>query len=172
MSFLDLAKTRYSVRSYSEKKVEEEKLLKILEAGRVAPTACNFQPVKLLVVQEQEGLAKVSKAANVFNAPLVIIVCGEIDKAWVRPFDQKNIADVDASIVTDHMMLQATELGLGSVWICYFKPDVIKQEFNIPDSLEPVNILAIGYGTDKVKSPDRHDTERKALSDIVVKETF
>ena len=67
-------------------------------------------------------------------------------KAWTRPFDNKQTTDIDASILTDHMMLQATELGLGTVWVCFFKPDVIKKEFQLPDNLEPINILAIGYG--------------------------
>jgi len=78
------------------------------------------------------------------GAPLAIIVCADHNKAWVRPFDKKQTGDIDASILTDHMMLQATELGLGTVWVCYFKPDVIKKEFELPDNLEPVNILVIG----------------------------
>ena len=91
-----------------------------------APTAANLQPVRLLVIQEEEGLEKLSKAANVYHAPLVIVVCADHDKARVRPFDQKQTCDIDASILTDHMMLQAADLGFGSVWICYFKPDVLR----------------------------------------------
>lgn len=170
MSILDIAKKRYSVRNYKPTPVEKEKLLQILEAGRVAPTGANAQPYKLLVVQEKEGLEKIGKATNFFGAPLAIIVLGDKDKAWVRPFDGKNIVDIDASIVTDHMMLQATELGLGSVWICYFKPDVIKAEFKLPDNLIPINILAIGYPNRTPLSPDRHDTERNPLSEMVAYE--
>lgn len=65
------------------------------------------------------------------------------------------------------MMLEATELGLGSVWICYFKPDVIKEEFNLPDNLEPVNILAIGYSDEKTASLTRHEETRMPLSDLI-----
>lgn len=115
MEFSELAKKRYSVRSYNGKKVEQEKLEKILEAAHAAPTAANLQPVRLLVIQEEEGLEKLSKAANVYHAPLVIVVCADHDKAWVRPFDHKQTCDIDASILTDHMMLQAADLGLGSV---------------------------------------------------------
>ena len=75
-------------------------------------------------------------------------------------------ADIDASILTDHMMLAATEQGLGSVWICYFKPDVIKKEFDLPDNLEPVNILAIGYTNEKVGTL-RHDSQRIPRSELV-----
>lgn len=172
MSFLEIARERYSVRDYQSKKVEHEKLLEILEAGRVAPTGCNLQPYRLIVVQEQEGLVKINKAANIYGAPLAIIVCGDRNRAWKRPFDGKNISDIDASIVTDHMMLQATELGLGSVWICYFKPDIIKAEFKLPDNFEPVNILAIGYANGEPASPDRHNELRRPLSDFVSYETL
>lgn len=167
MHFLNLAKSRYSVRSYNEKKVESEKLNRILEAAHVAPTAANLQPVRLLVVQEENALTKIGKAANIYGAPLAIIVCSDHSVAWKRPFDNKQTTDIDASIVTDHMMLEATELGLGTVWVCYFKPDVIKQEFNLPDTLEPINILAIGYSDEQPASPKRHATQRIPLSEFV-----
>jgi nitroreductase len=171
MSFLELAKKRYSVRDFKPNAVEREKLQTILEAGRVAPTGGNRQPQRLVVIQQREELTKVSKAANIFEAPLVILVCAERETAWVRPFDGKNISDIDASVVTDHMMLQATELGLGSVWICYFNSDTLKREMNLPDAWEPVNILAIGYANDKAASPDRHQTTRKPLKETVFFET-
>ena len=129
MSFIEIAKKRYSVRNYSDRKVEKEKLEKILQAAHVAPTAANLQPVRLLVVESKKGLEKIGKGANIYGAPLAIIVCADHNKAWVRPFDKKQSGDVDASILTDHMMLEATELGLGSVWVCFFKPDVIKEEW-------------------------------------------
>lgn len=167
MDFLTLAKSRYSVRSYTDKLVEPEKLAQILEAAHVAPTAANRQPVRILVVQEKEGLEKVGKAANIFGAPLAVIVCSDHSKAWERPFDGKNTVDIDASILTDHMMLEATQLGLGSVWICYFKPDVLKAEFQLPDGLEPVNILAIGYTDQEPASPDRHAAARIPVEELV-----
>ena len=167
MSFLELAKKRYAVRKFLTKKVEPEKLRIILEAGRVAPTGANKQPQELIVVQESSGFEKLKKAANVYSAPLAIIVCGNKNSAWTRPFDGKNIVDIDTSIVTDHMMLQATELGLGTIWVCYFKPDVIKKEFNLPEHIEPINILGIGYASGDAPSPDRHDEMRKPLNEIV-----
>lgn len=172
MEFLDVAKERYSVRNYSSKKVEKEKLESILEAAHVAPTAANLQPVRLLVIQEEAGFAKLKKAANVYDAPLAIIVCSDRTKAWTRPFDGKQTTDIDATIVTDHMMLEATAEGLGSVWICYFKPDIIKQEFNLPDGLEPINILAIGYAQDAKADPKRHAQNRIAIQELVNYESF
>ena len=166
MEFSELAKKRYSVRSYNGKKVEKEKLEKILEAAHVAPTAANLQPVRLLVIQQEEGLEKLSKAANIYHAPLAIVVCADHDKAWVRPFDKKQTCDIDASILTDHMMLQASDLGLGSVWICYFKPDILREEFCIPKNLEPVNILAVGYSEETPQSSDRHEETRIAVKSL------
>lgn len=172
MSFMEIAKKRYSVRSYKKQKVEKEKLEQILEAAHVAPTAANLQPVHLLVLQEEENLMKVNKAANTYGAPLVIVVCADRKKAWTRPFDHKQTVDIDASILTDHMMLQATELGLGSVWICYFKPDVLANEFQIPSNLEPINILAIGYSDEEPHSPNRHEKERINVEELVSYETL
>lgn len=170
MEFLQLAKKRYSVRKYESKRVEEDKLLKILEAGRVAPTGANTHPQRFIIVKEQAGFNKLKKGANIYGAPLAIIVCADHSVSWKRPFDGKDIAEIDVSIVTDHMMLQAEELGLGSVWICYFDAKVIRKEFNIPEHIEPVNILAIGYAAGEPASPDRHDKQRKPLSDLILGE--
>ncbi len=167
MDFMELAKRRCSVRTYEDRKVEPEKLERILEAARIAPTAKNLQPVKLLAVQSGEGLEKVGKAANIYGAPLAIIVCADHQRAWTRPFDSKRSTDIDASILTDHMMLEATELGLGSVWICFFKPDVLREEFSLPEHLEPVNILAVGYASGAPASPDRHDKARVPMDKLV-----
>lgn len=167
MDFLEIAKKRYSVRNYSDRKVEAEKLDKILQAAHVAPTAANLQPVHLIAVQEKDGLEKIGKGANIYGAPLAMIVCANHDKAWVRPFDNKQTTDIDASILTDHMMIEATELGLGSVWVCYFKPDIIRKEFNLPDNLEPVNILAIGYSNEEAADPERHSQTRIPVKELV-----
>lgn len=167
MDFLSLAKRRYSVRSYLPRSVEPEKLARILEAARVAPTAANRQPVRLLVLQSRESLEKLEKAADIYHAPLAILVCANRNRAWVRPFDRKQSGDIDAAILTDHMMLQATELGLGSVWVCYFKPDIIRREFALPEELEPVNILALGYAGGAAPVPDRHDRERLPMEQLV-----
>lgn len=167
MNFLELVKKRYSVRSYTSQKVETEKLDKILQAAHVAPTAANLQPIHLIAVQGKVGLEKIGKAANIYGAPLAIIVCADHSKAWVRPFDRKQTTDIDASILTDHMMIEATELGLGSVWVCYFKPDIIKKEFELPDNLEPINILAIGYSNEEAADPERHSQTRISVKQLV-----
>ena len=166
MSVLDIAKVRSSVRAYKQQTVEENKLKEILEIAHVAPTAANMQPIRLVVVQSQEGLSAVSKSANIYGAPVAIVVCADKSKAWKRPFDGMITTDIDASILTDHMMLMATELGLGSVWICYFKPDVLKQELDLPDNLEPINILALGYSAEPEADKNRHSQMRIPLDEL------
>lgn len=156
MELLDIMNERFSVRKYVDKPVEPEKLDKILNAA-------DWQPVKLLVVLSPESLEKLGKATNIYGAPVAVIVCADKTKAWKRPFDGMQTTDIDASILTDHMMLEAVEQGLGTVWICYFKPDVLKEEFKLPDSLEPINILAIGYADASVVKPAKDRIPVKEL---------
>ncbi|MBQ7782659.1 MAG: nitroreductase family protein [Oscillospiraceae bacterium] len=169
MDFLKLAESRYSVREYTSEKVEKDKLRLILEAGRIAPTAANIQPVRVIAVESSDGLAKIGRAANLYNAPLALIVLADRSKAWTRPFDNMQTTHIDASIVTDHMMLEAASLGLGSVWICYFKSDVLRKEFDIPDNYDIVNILAVGCSADCCSVPVK---KRKALESFVSYETL
>jgi nitroreductase len=166
-NFLDLAKSRFSVRKYENKTVEADKLTAILEAGRVAPTAANKQPCVFLVLNSEESITKLSKACTPHGAPLAIIICAEKNVAWVRPFDKSNMSEIDSTIATDHMMMCAQDLGLSSCWITYFDPKIVRKEFNIPDDVIPVNILVIGYSADFQQSPDRHKQTRKPLVSIV-----
>lgn len=140
-----------------------------LENGIISlsPQQAALQPVRLIVVKSKEGLEKVGKAANIYQAPAAIVVCANKTKAWKRPFDGKITTDIDASILTDHMMLEATELGLGSVWICYFNPDILKEELNLPENLEPVNILALGYSDELDASAERHKDMRIGMDELV-----
>ncbi len=170
--FLSLAKARYAVRTYLPRPVEEEKLERILEVGRVSPTAKNNQPYRFLVVRSPEGLAKLGQSTNVKGYPLAIIVCGVASEAWVRPFDAKNTFDTDTAIAATHMLLEATDQGLGSCWINYFDPAVIRDLFHMPEGVEPVHVLAMGYAAGEPKSPDRHAKTRKPLAEIVVEESF
>ena len=161
MDFLALTKKRYACRKYLDRKVEPEKLAAVLEAGRVAPTGANRQPQRLIVVESPEGMERLARCTRDFGAPV-----------WTRKYDGKRIGDIDASIVTDHMMLAAASLGLDTLWICMFKPEAVREEFGLPDTVEPVNILLIGYGADAPASPDRHATLRKPLEETVFYERF
>ncbi len=166
MNFNDIAKKRFSARTYMDKEIPQDVLNEILEAAHVAPTAANLQPVRIFVINSEEAKAKLSKGANIYKAPTALLVCADKSKAWTRPFDGHQSGDIDASILTDHMMLSATEKGLGTVWICYFKPDVISKEFNLPENLVPVNILALGY-TKEEAAADRHSQTRISMDELV-----
>lgn len=160
MDFLDLAKRRHSIRTFKREGVGVEDVQRILESARVAPTAANKQPVRLVVAQDPDTLSRLSKAADLYGAPLAILVCVDKARAWVRPSDGKSTSDIDAAIVCDHMMMEATSLDLGSVWICWFDAEAIRKEFDLPDELEPVNILAIGHSAEPPSDPNRFARDR------------
>lgn len=168
MDFLTLASTRMSIRKYLDQMIDEKDLNSILEAGRIAPTSGNTQKLKFLIINTPDDRTRLKKAADFYNAPLVIVVCSDHSDEWKRPFDGKSLLDIDASIVTDHMMLEATSLGLGSVWICYFDPYSIIEEFKLPPEYEPVNLLAIGYPTAEQPQNPNHD-KRKPISDLLLR---
>jgi len=170
MDFLSLAKERCSVRRYASTPVEEEKLQRILEAGRVAPTAGNCQPQRFLVVAAPEGLARLGTAAEIHGAPLAIVVCSLMDKAWKRPQDGHSMAEIDAAIATTHLMLQAWSEGIASCWITWFDPTTLRKAFSLPDNVIPVNILTLGYAEEKKHSPRRHEQQRMPLAEMVWKE--
>ncbi len=146
MDFIDLVEARYSVRAFSDKKVEPEHLACILRAGRLAPTGCNNQPQRILVVNSSEGMAKLAGCTRyTFGAPMALLVCYDKTRSWVRSYDQDNCGVVDASIAATHMMLQAADIGLGTTWVGSFDPDKLSAAFGIKEPLTPVAILPLGY---------------------------
>jgi len=145
-SFLELASSRYSVRKYNSKDIEQEKLAQILEAGRIAPTAHNEQPQRIKVITGTEDLAKVDECTRCrFGAPAIFLICYDKDICWKRPFDSALSGEIDASIVTTHMMLMAQELGLGTCWVMYFNAAKTAELFALPENIVPVAMLPIGY---------------------------
>lgn len=160
MSFSELVERRYSVRGYQDREVEKDKLLQILEAARLAPSAVNFQPVHLYVLQdksEQEKIYEVYGRDWFKEAPVIIAICGDHAKSWKRK-DGKDHCDIDAAIVVDHMTLAATELGLGTCWICAFDAKRCHEIMALPENLEVITLLTIGYAS--VEPP----TQRKRIS--------
>jgi len=147
MDFLQLAKEqRYSVRKFKPDRIEKEKLDLILEAGRVAPTAANFQPQRILVIDNEEGLTKLKTCTPyLFDAPLALLICYDRETCWKHQQSGKSGGEVDASIVTTHMMLEAANLGIGNTWVAGFDCDRIRELFSLPDYLVPVALLPLGY---------------------------
>lgn len=167
MDFLELAKARFSVRSFSERPVEQEKLHSILEAGQVSPTACNLQPQKILVLQSEDALEKYRRCTVChFNAPLAILTCYDTSASWTREYDGKSSGDIDAAIVTTHMMLEAASLGIGSTWVMHFIPEAIREEFQLPEQYEPVSLLAMGYPAEDAQPSPGH-TRTKLLAESI-----
>lgn len=170
MEYSDLIKNRYSVRQFSDKAVSEDDIVKILEAGMVAPTAANKQPQRIFVLQLPEALEKIrSLTKMVFNAPVVIMVCYDAEQSLkLTQFgDDHDSGEVDAAIVTTHMMLEAENLGLGSLWARGFKAETIEKAFNFPENLKLVCLLDIGYPAENAKPSPMH-SDRLPLEETVV----
>ena len=164
MDFLELARKRYSVRSYKRDPVEKGKLERILEAARLAPTAVNIQPFQLLVIHtagRESELLQIYNKKWFVQPPMVICACGIPGKSWVRN-DGKNYNDVDVTIVMDHLILAATAEGLGTCWIGAFDPVAAKKLLGLPAGVEPIALTPLGYAADKAPAK-----KRKPLADLV-----
>lgn len=172
MEFLELAKKRCTTRGFSDMPIPEEHLQKILLASRVAPSACNRQPQRIIVVRTLENLLKIQKAYKTFGSSCVLIVCRDRRNELIRPYDNKCSGDLDIGIVCDHMMLEARELEIGSVMVGLFDPTIIKKDFILPEYIVPTALLILGYPANGFLSAERHQTERKPLCDTVMFECY
>jgi nitroreductase len=172
MEFNKLIEERYSVRKFKSEHISQTVIEKILAAGHKAPTGCNYQPQRILVLNTDESLDKLKKCTKChFNAPTAMIICHNTDESWKRPYDSALSSAVDASIVTTYMMLAAQQEGIGSCWVMHFKPDEIKKEFNVPGNVEPAAILVMGYPADDAEPLDLHFKNRP-IDEVVVYEKF
>lgn len=171
MTFLDLARARYSERRFASRPVEEEKLQAILEAGRIAPTACNYQPQRVYVLRSEEALAKArSTGASLYGCPLALLVCYDSETVWRNPRDRcyadYNAGEQDASIVACSMMFAAEDLGVHSLWIRGFDSRIVAETFALPENHIPVMMLALGYPAEGSHPAHLH-AERKPLEATV-----
>jgi nitroreductase len=164
MEFAELIRTRYSVRAYKPDPIDDDVLNQVLEAARLAPTAANRQPLQLIVIPTAGREAELRRIYNrdwFVQAPLVICACGIPAQGWVRN-DGKNYTDVDVALVMDHLILAATELGLGTCWVGAFDPTAARQVLALPEGVEPIVFTPLGYPADRPKPK-----KRKALSELV-----
>jgi nitroreductase len=171
MKFLELAQRRYSVRNYLSKPVEKEKLEYVLESARIAPSAVNFQPWQFIVLTEDKPLKEIMKVyvREWFKSiPACIVVLGDHNLGWRRSSDGKDHTDIDVSIAITHITLAATEVGLGTCWVCNFDVNKCIEQFNLPDNLEPIALIPIGYP----ENEDIPDKKRKSAEEIVKWEGF
>ena len=165
MEFEEVIRKRTSVRKFSDRKLEKEKLDKILEAGRLAPTAKNNQPIKIYVVQSDEGIDKIDKDTRCrYGAKIVLIICGNKEQSFKK--DDFTTYEMDSCIVATHIMLEATNLGIDNIWIEAFDENILRKEFNIPEDLVPVCLLPLGYKAEDCPMNPLHNI-RKSIEDIV-----
>ncbi len=164
MEFTDLIRSRYSVRAYRPDPVPDDLLMRVLEAGRLAPTAANRQPFRFIVIHtagRQEDLRRLYHREWFGQAPLIIGICAVPGEAWVRR-DGVNYAFVDAAIAMDHIVLAAADASLGTCWVAAFDPAVARQLLGLPDGVEPVAFTPLGYAADTPRPK-----ERRPLADLV-----
>lgn len=165
MEFEEVIKKRMATRLFSDKKIEEETLYKILEAGRIAPTAKNIQPFKIFVLQSDKAIKSLDKATPCrYGSHCVLLVCGDKEKAYSKK--DYSTYEMDATIVATHMMLCATSLGVDNIWIEMFDANILKEEFDLPDNLVPVCLLPLGYKA-KLCPPSPLHKIRKSIDKLV-----
>ncbi|HHW00892.1 MAG TPA: nitroreductase [Clostridiaceae bacterium] len=170
MSFIDLAKKRYSVRNYKNVPVEKEKILQVIEAARISPSAVNFQPWHFIVVTTEEMKSRIAETypRDWFRkAPAVIVVCGDHSSSWKRK-DGKDHCDIDVAIAVDHMTLAAADMGLGTCWVCAFDAEKCHQILELPENLEVIALMPIGYPADD-EVPQK---KRKSINEIISWERY
>ena len=151
MKFQELIKKRYSVRAYKPDPVEDDKLARVLEAARIAPTAANRQAFRVIVFRTEDhksDLRRIYGRDWFVQAPLVLCVCAVPSEAWVRKADGWNAAEVDATIVMSHIVLAAAAEGLGTCWIAAFDPAAAREVLGIPPEVIPSAFTPLGYAAD------------------------
>lgn len=165
-SFLRLASDRYSVRHFSDRPVEQEKIDSILEAAKLAPTAVNSQPQMIYVLKSKDAIEKVNKLSPcIYGAPQVFLVCYDDERVCQRG-DNDNYGDIDCSIVITHMLLEACDLGLGSCPVGYFNPDEAVKAFDLPKNIHPVLLIPFGYPADDAAPGEKH-TQYRSREEMV-----
>lgn len=172
MDFEKIINERYSVRKFENRHLEQEIVEKIIKAGHLAPTGCNFQPQRILVLNTDKSVEKLKGCTKChFDAPCAMIVCYNKHETWKRPYDGALSAPVDAAIITTHMMLMAYSLGVGSCWVMHFDPVAMRKEFNIPEDTEPVALLVMGY-PHKDSEPISMHSQFRPIDEVVFYDSF
>jgi len=165
-NFLTLAHDRYSVRSFAGTPVEQDKIDKMLEAGRIAPTAVNNQPQMVYVVRSEEAMAKLNEVSPcIYGAPQCIILCYN-DRTVCKRGEYGNYGEIDATIVITHMMMEATELGLGTCLVGYFDEAKLIEAFNLPSNIHPVLLMPFGYAAENSAPSPKH-TEYRPVEETI-----
>lgn len=172
MDFEKLIKERYSVRNFKAEHLPDEVINKILEASHLAPTGCNYQPQRILVLNTDEAISKLRDCTKChFGAPTAMLICHNKEESWVRKYDGALSSPVDGAIVTTHMMLAAHNEGVGCCWVMHFDPAAMRKSFNIPENIEPLALLVMGYPAEDAKPIEMHYKTRP-LDEVVFYDSF
>ena len=167
MEFKELAKNRYSSRDLSGGKPEKEKLDNIIETAIIAPTAVNKQPFKIFVMESERAKEVIHEVTKfTFGAETFLVVAADPDQGWVRKYDGKKFADVDASIVATHIMLEIEDQGLNTTWVGHFNAPLLKENFPEMKDYELIAIFPIGYKGPEGEASERHE-QRKTREELV-----
>ena len=172
MDFLKFAAERFSERQFKSDPIPQAATDKILKAGHIAPTGCNNQPQRILVLQSTTAMEKLKDCTKChFDAPCAMLVCYNKNESWIRKYDGALSAPVDAAIVTTHMMLAAHDLGVGSCWVMHFDPAAMRNAYNIPEETEPLALLVMGYPAEDAKPIPMHSAFRP-MDETIYYDTF
>ena len=172
MKFTEFASQRFSVRKFKNEHLPKEIIDKIILGGHIAPTGCNYQPQRILVVNSDEGMDKIKKCTNShFDAPCAMIIGYNKNESWVRRYDGAKSAPVDSIIVATHMMLASHAEGVGSCMVMSYDPEAIRKEFCIPDEIETTLLLMLGYPHEDA-TPHEFHSKFRPQSEVVFYEKF
>ena len=167
MDFMNLAAERYSVRKFRNEPVSQEAIDKILRAGHLAPTGCNFQPQRIYVIRSAVGMEKLRACTKChFDAPMAMLVCYDKTECWTRRYDGEQAGWTDASIVTTHMMLQAHDIGVGTTWVMHFDPFAVREAFSLEEKIVPVALLPMGYPAEDAQPHPLH-SQMRPMEEVV-----
>ena len=170
--FLTLAADRYSVRSFQPTHLPQEIIDKLLEAAKLAPTGCNNQPQRILVLNTDTAMEALKPCTKChFDAPTAMLICYNREECWTRKYDGAQSGIVDASIVATHIMLEAADLGVGVTWVMHFDPTAMRSAYRIPSHIEPVALLVMGYPSPDAKPMHFHN-EYRSMGELVVYDQF
>jgi len=171
MDLMDAIKTRRSVRRYKPTPVPESLLRDVLNAARLAPSACNAQPWRFVIARNEETKLKLAAASNgqkfIAQAPIVIVACGIPDDAFPTVGGYMSSHVIDVTIAVDHLTLAAQAAGLGTCWIASFKEDKVREILGIPEDVRVVALTPLGYPDE---TPER--TPRKRIEELVVYDRY
>ncbi len=164
-SFMNISRNRRTITDFSSREIDDGLISEILEASRIAPTAQNKQPHRIIVIKSNTAKEKLERCVDIYNAPISIIVCVDEIEAHKFRVNNQSSALLDVGVVTTQMMNAANALGLGTAWLCEFDREKMKEEFKL-ETIEPICILSLGYPNYREEDTINYIKEKKMINEI------